>query len=137
VLFVFFKTEEICQHLRRNVNGFKETCADNSFSNLTSFALCGKMAVLHKLVTALLKKNDKILIFSHSTKVFNLFGSYFPTLRNYIKISYKRALERNVTALLVDVRKRFSTLLRYQNSKKKFCSNVTINLNLKFQDCNL
>ena len=62
---------EVFDHLQKTFPRFKELSlgGKSCFANLSSFELCGKMAVLHKLMTSLLSKGDKILLFSHSTKV--------------------------------------------------------------------
>ncbi|XP_066929010.1 DNA excision repair protein ERCC-6-like 2 [Clytia hemisphaerica] len=69
---------EVFEHLQKMFPRFKELSSGgaNLFANLSSFELCGKMAVLHKLMTSLLSKGDKILLFSNSTRLLNILETY-------------------------------------------------------------
>ncbi|XP_060894756.1 DNA excision repair protein ERCC-6-like 2 isoform X1 [Labrus mixtus] len=67
---------KVCEKVFQKFPEFVQRCKDESFEALSDPMYSGKMKVLQKLLKYYLKKKDKILIFSLSTKLLNVLESY-------------------------------------------------------------
>nr|XP_057926588.1 DNA excision repair protein ERCC-6-like 2 isoform X2 [Doryrhamphus excisus] len=66
----------ICQKVFQKFPDFVRRCKDEAFAALSDPAYSGKMKVLQKLLKYYLQKQDKVLLFSLSTKLLDVLESY-------------------------------------------------------------
>uniref|UniRef100_A0A7N6B9Q0 Excision repair cross-complementation group 6-like 2 n=1 Tax=Anabas testudineus TaxID=64144 RepID=A0A7N6B9Q0_ANATE len=66
----------ICQKVFQKFPDFVQRCKDEAFEALSDPMYSGKMKVLQKLLKYYLKKRDKVLLFSLSTKLLDVLESY-------------------------------------------------------------
>ena len=67
---------EICELLFQKYSALQEMYKQKKFSQMSNPSYCGKMRVLQKLLSVLYSKNDKVLLFSHSTQLLNIIEAY-------------------------------------------------------------
>lgn len=67
---------EICELLFQKYPALHEMYKQKKFSQMSDPSYCGKMTVLQKLLGVLYTKNDKVLLFSHSTQLLNIIEAY-------------------------------------------------------------
>ncbi|XP_034548003.1 DNA excision repair protein ERCC-6-like 2 [Notolabrus celidotus] len=67
---------EICAKVFQKFPEFVQRCKDEAFEALSDPMYSGKMKVLEKLLKYYLKKKDKVLLFSLSTKLLDVLESY-------------------------------------------------------------
>ncbi|XP_041644210.1 DNA excision repair protein ERCC-6-like 2 [Cheilinus undulatus] len=66
----------VCAKVFQKFPGFVQRCKDEAFEALSDPMYSGKMKVLQKLLKFYLKKKDKVLLFSLSTKLLDVLESY-------------------------------------------------------------
>ena len=68
-LVFIFQATDICKAVFQDFPEFEQLYEHCSFSKMSDPEFCGKMVILDKLLTAMKKSKDKVLLFSHSAQV--------------------------------------------------------------------